>query len=311
MAFDPEKHMIKVQGRQYLPVSARLIWFREEHPDWGIVTTPIEINLEKQYAIFSASIFNAEGKLMATATKMENVRGFPDYMEKAETGSVGRALAYCGFGTQFAPELEEGGRIADTSYPLGGNRPAMGANRPAPAGRPAGPVNSGFGNGGSRPLPGRPIEREAVPAPEDDIREAVAEERPAPTRPAVAPVARAAEAVDAREAPGDDEDPFADGAESPSARPAAPPVRAAAARANASSVAAAGDGSEASSATITGNRCSSDGCPAVLTQGQLNMSINKFGKALCPLHQREATPVANAGAKRNGAANPEMADTLL
>src|SRR5688500_9002147 len=107
--FEPKKHMMRVQGnREYLPVSARLIWFREEHPDWGIVTTPVEINLEKQYAIFSCTILNAEGKVMATATKMENVRGFADFLEKAETGSVGRALAYCGFGTQFAPEIEEG-----------------------------------------------------------------------------------------------------------------------------------------------------------------------------------------------------------
>ena len=137
MTFDPKKYLIRVQGNaEYLPVSARLIWFRGEHPDWGIVTTPIEINLEKQYAIFSASIFNADGKLMATATKMENVRGFQDFIEKAETGSVGRALAYCGYGTQFAPELEEGGRIADAPFPPrgGGNRfssePARGSAPP-------------------------------------------------------------------------------------------------------------------------------------------------------------------------------------
>jgi ribosomal protein S27AE len=34
-------------------------------------------------------------------------------MEKAETGSVGRALSLCGYGTQFASELEEGQRIVD------------------------------------------------------------------------------------------------------------------------------------------------------------------------------------------------------
>src|SRR5579872_2677080 len=102
--FDVKKHLIKVQGgRQYLPVAARLVWFREQHPDWGIETRPIAIDTEKQYAIFEALVYNAEGKLMAKGTKMENVRGFPDYIEKAETGSIGRALAVCGFGTQFAP----------------------------------------------------------------------------------------------------------------------------------------------------------------------------------------------------------------
>ncbi len=44
----------------------------------------MEINHEKQYAIFRARIYNAEGKLMATGTKKEDVKGFGDYMEKAE-----------------------------------------------------------------------------------------------------------------------------------------------------------------------------------------------------------------------------------
>ncbi|MBB6052984.1 hypothetical protein [Armatimonas rosea] len=110
MSFDPKRYVIKVQGgREYLPVSARLIWFRADHPDWGIVTDAVEINHEKQYAVFRATIFNEEGRLIATATKKEDVKGFGDYIEKAETGSVGRALAMCGYGAQFAPELEEGG----------------------------------------------------------------------------------------------------------------------------------------------------------------------------------------------------------
>ena len=39
---------------------------------------------------------------------------FADYLEKAETRAVGRALAMCGYGTQFAPELEERERIVDS-----------------------------------------------------------------------------------------------------------------------------------------------------------------------------------------------------
>jgi hypothetical protein len=124
--FDPKRHTIRVQGnREYLPVSARLIWFRGERPDWGIVTEPIEINYEKQFAVFLCRIFNAEGRLMATGTKMETVRGFADWLEKAETGSVGRALALCGYGTQFAPELEEGARLADSPYPMRNQEPAQ------------------------------------------------------------------------------------------------------------------------------------------------------------------------------------------
>jgi hypothetical protein len=99
--FNPKDHIIRVQGgRPYLPVAARVQWFRMERPDWAIVTDPVEINMEQQYAIFRATIMNEEGKIMATATKMENVRGFADWIEKSETGSVGRALGYCGYGTQ-------------------------------------------------------------------------------------------------------------------------------------------------------------------------------------------------------------------
>jgi len=116
MAFDFKRHLIKVQGRDYLPVSARILWFRQEHPDWGIHTEPIEINHEKQYAVFRAIIYNAEGKLMAMGTKKEDVKGFGDYLEKSETGAIGRALALCGFGTQFSPEFDEmsRGRPADS-----------------------------------------------------------------------------------------------------------------------------------------------------------------------------------------------------
>lgn len=118
--FEVKKHLIKVQGnRLYLPVAARLVWFRQEHPDWGIETRPVVIDMEKQYAIFEAKVYNADGKLMAQVTKMENARGFPDFIEKSETGSIGRALAVCGFGTQFAPDLDEvpSGRVVDAPQP--------------------------------------------------------------------------------------------------------------------------------------------------------------------------------------------------
>ena len=120
MSFDVKKHLIKVQGgKEYLPVAARLVWFRQEHPDWGIETRPVELNIEKGYAVFEALVYSTEGKLMAKGTKMETASGFADYVEKAETGSIGRALAVCGFGTQFAPELDEGERIVDSPLPIG------------------------------------------------------------------------------------------------------------------------------------------------------------------------------------------------
>ena len=112
--FNPADYLIRIQGgKEYLPVSARLKWFRMEHPDWGIVTNPVEINLEKQYAIYSATIFSADGRVIATATNRETARGFADYIEKAETSAVGRALAFAGYAAGNEPDLDEGARLAD------------------------------------------------------------------------------------------------------------------------------------------------------------------------------------------------------
>ena len=180
MSFDPKRYVIKVQGnREYLPVSARLIWFRSEHPDWGIVTEAIEINHEKQFAVFRASIFNEDGRLIATATKKEDVKGFGDYIEKAETGSVGRALAMCGYGAQFAPELEESGpRRGAATGPRMAPPPPGPSNygppqRVAPAPQAAPPMQQ---------RPPAPIMRDELPPPfdEDEAPRAPAP-RPAPS----------------------------------------------------------------------------------------------------------------------------------
>jgi len=153
MKFEPKRHLIKVQGgRMYLPVSARLIWFRNEHPDWGIETDPFVIDIERQYAIFRAKIYDADGKLMAVGTKQEDIRGFPDYIEKAETGAVGRALALCGFGTQFAPELDEvdAGRFADSPQPL--RQPQNGSGVGSPNRSNGAPVRNGNYDRPNRPV---------------------------------------------------------------------------------------------------------------------------------------------------------------
>lgn len=112
MPFNPSQHLTDIKGKQYLEVKWRLVWFREDHPDWAIHTEIVKA--DEKGAVMKASILNAEGKILAQATKSETPGGFADYIEKAETGAIGRALALCGYGTQFAPELEEGQRIVDS-----------------------------------------------------------------------------------------------------------------------------------------------------------------------------------------------------
>jgi len=109
--FNPKDWMTDIHGKDYLPVAARLIWFREEHPEWGIQTEIIKE--DETHAIMKATICNGN-QTIAQAHKKEDKIGFGDFLEKAETGAIGRALAMCGFGTQFSPDIEEGTqRIVD------------------------------------------------------------------------------------------------------------------------------------------------------------------------------------------------------
>jgi hypothetical protein len=126
--FDPNKYMLKLPKTKkivgdngmvrwektetdYLPVAARIAWFRKDHPYWSIVT-----RVEKwgdKAVIMKAIIKDMQGSVIATARKKETEVGFPDYIEKAETGAIGRALAMCGYGTLQAPEFDEQNRLAD------------------------------------------------------------------------------------------------------------------------------------------------------------------------------------------------------
>lgn len=138
-----ELPLLNLSGKPYLQVAHRLVWFREECPTWSIQTKILEYKDEartatetpaygdipksitvteaKRFAIIQAQIFNDQGVCIAMATKreqyaesMKDKTGFPDYLEKAETGAIGRALAIAGYGTQFATqELDEGQRLAD------------------------------------------------------------------------------------------------------------------------------------------------------------------------------------------------------
>ena len=99
----------------YLPVAPRIAWFRKDHPDWSILTRAVMT--ANKAIVMKAIVKDSEGRIIATARKKETEIGFPDYIEKAETGAVGRALAMCGYGTLQAPEFDEGQRLADAPIP--------------------------------------------------------------------------------------------------------------------------------------------------------------------------------------------------
>ncbi len=107
-----ELHLLNLRGKDYLEVKYRLVWLREEHPDYTIETEFVERG--EKHSLAKATIRNSQGRIIATAHKYEDKSGFGDFLEKSETGAIGRALALIGYGTQFcADELDEGARIVD------------------------------------------------------------------------------------------------------------------------------------------------------------------------------------------------------
>jgi hypothetical protein len=104
-----------LKGKQYLQVMHRIVWFREEHPEWTILTDIIEKN--EEFAIVKAVIFDDKQRMLATGHKREDKKHFADFIEKAESSAVGRALSFLGYGTANAQELEEDHRLADSPAP--------------------------------------------------------------------------------------------------------------------------------------------------------------------------------------------------
>jgi len=133
--FDPRSHLRRVQGgAEYLDVKWRIMWFRSEHPDGTITSEMISHDPQAQLAIFQATASWPDGG-SATDIGSETREDFRDYIEKASTKAIGRALGALGYGTQFATDHEmtnEDGtpHIVDSPVERGPNEPRP----PAPSG---------------------------------------------------------------------------------------------------------------------------------------------------------------------------------
>lgn len=101
-----ELPFLNLKGKDYLQVAHRIVWMREEKPDWTIETTIH--TLTPEVAVVMCEISDPTGKVLSKAHKMQTAKGFPGgFLEKAESGAVGRALAFLGYGTAHAQELED------------------------------------------------------------------------------------------------------------------------------------------------------------------------------------------------------------
>lgn len=151
--FDPNDHMMDLKGKKYLPVAARIAWAQAEFPkgfsveilsqtvqSWqeedprnkGKMRTVREAHTRVRVTFANGSFYDG--------SKSETTTDFGDFIEKSETGAIGRALALAGYGTMFAPEFDEsattsraagieGVRIVDTPQALP-ERPAKRAVPP-------------------------------------------------------------------------------------------------------------------------------------------------------------------------------------
>ena len=190
--FDPLRHLRQLRGRNggadYLDVKWRLVWLRSEHPDAQITTEHVTITADM--AIFKALV-SIPGAGAATGYGSETAGTFADFIEKAETRALGRALLALGYDAQFAQEFGED-EVTET-VPA---RPVAPRPEPPVAARPAPVPVPQFATPQRPATPPSPPRAEAIPvdtrrvAPIRPLHESddadgtfaalLAEERPAP-----------------------------------------------------------------------------------------------------------------------------------
>lgn len=131
--FDPSEHLLKLPHKdkknsketvqQYLEVKWRIVWFVAEQrrlissgqarQHYSMLVEIEEHDRTQHWANCRATVTDVLGN-RAIMFGSESASDFPDYLEKAQTKALGRALALLGFGTQFTGgELDEGSRIVD------------------------------------------------------------------------------------------------------------------------------------------------------------------------------------------------------
>jgi len=178
--FDPTRHLRQLRGRggnaDYLDVKWRLVWLRSEHPDAQIATEHVTITSDM--AIFKAQV-GIPGGGSATGYGAETSKDFADFIEKAETKALGRALIALGYGTPYSQEFGEDD-VAESAPPVRAvpaqpeaprpERPSaapQAAVAPRPAVVPHSPRPEPIPADTRRAVPPRPLREaeEGVPAP--------------------------------------------------------------------------------------------------------------------------------------------------
>lgn len=153
--FDPKRDMMEIQGKPYLPAHNAIAWFRNDFPlpRGQIVTTIVDL----ETSLLRCEIF-VDGTLVASA----DVRGDgKNSLEKVQTNSVRRALAFAGYGTVSALAHEGDAQLDEAQQ-------AQMAMDMAQMDKPA--VRNSLGAGGDRRVgkASKPTSKATPPA-EDDM----------------------------------------------------------------------------------------------------------------------------------------------
>lgn len=104
MTFNPKDYVMKMQGKDYLEVKWRIVWFRDTHPNGAITTDLVSLD-----PVVVKATVSVDGNVLGTGYGTPKMMGVAKMrpFEGAETAAIGRALAIAGFGTQFTGEDEE------------------------------------------------------------------------------------------------------------------------------------------------------------------------------------------------------------
>lgn len=103
--------LLNLKGKEYLLAAHRIQWFVHENTKFTIKTEIVESTPDISACVKATiTVFDENLQVVKSVegVKTEHKKQFEDYIEKATTGAISRALSYIGYGTQFSgDELNE------------------------------------------------------------------------------------------------------------------------------------------------------------------------------------------------------------
>lgn len=103
MAFNPQRHIRKIQGKDTLDAKWKVRWFRDIHPHGRIETDVFTVGdmiAVKAIVMDAESHFLASGMATVRDANQKEATWAGRIIEKAETAAIARALAHAGFSVE-------------------------------------------------------------------------------------------------------------------------------------------------------------------------------------------------------------------